>query len=97
MHAPVMAHVREPADREAPESGFSKTGAVCERQSWRGSRRFSFSRSPTSASPICAICVTRSPQHLAALGQIDVLLAPIDGAYRLSQADMVEVIEVIDR
>jgi hypothetical protein len=30
---------------------------------------------------------------LAALGQIDVLLAPIDDAYRLGQADLVEVIE----
>ncbi len=38
---------------------------------------------------------TLAPEHLAALGQVDVLLAPVDGAYTLSQADMIEVIEQI--
>ena len=36
---------------------------------------------------------TLAPEHLAALGQVDVLLAPVDGAYTLSHADMIEVIE----
>lgn len=35
-------------------------------------------------------------EHLAALGQVDVLLAPIDGAYTLSHADMIEVIEQVN-
>lgn len=38
---------------------------------------------------------TLTPEHLAALGQIDVLLAPADGMYTLSQHDMIEVIEQI--
>jgi L-ascorbate metabolism protein UlaG (beta-lactamase superfamily) len=38
---------------------------------------------------------TLTPEHLAALGQIDVLLAPVDGAYTLSQTDMMTVIEQI--
>jgi L-ascorbate metabolism protein UlaG (beta-lactamase superfamily) len=38
---------------------------------------------------------TLTPEHLAALGPIDVLLAPVDGAYTLSHADMIEVIEQI--
>ena len=36
-----------------------------------------------------------TPEHLAELGQIDVLLTPIDGAFTLSQPDMIEVIEAI--
>ncbi len=38
---------------------------------------------------------TLTPEHLAELGRIDVLLTPIDGAFTLSQADMMEVIESI--
>ena len=38
---------------------------------------------------------TLTPEHLAALGQIDVLLAPVDGAYTLSQTDMMIVLEQI--
>ncbi len=38
---------------------------------------------------------TLTPEHLAELGQIDVLLTPIDGAFTLSQNDMIEVIEAI--
>jgi len=38
---------------------------------------------------------TLTPEHLAELGQIDVLLTPIDGAFTLSQVDMMEVIEAI--
>ena len=38
---------------------------------------------------------TLTPEHLAALGQIDVLLTPIDGAFTLSQNDMMEVIAAI--
>jgi L-ascorbate metabolism protein UlaG (beta-lactamase superfamily) len=38
---------------------------------------------------------TLTPEHLAALGQVDVLLAPIDGAYTMSHTDMLEVIEQI--
>ena len=34
-------------------------------------------------------------QQLAELGQIDVLLVPIDGVYTMSQAEMVEVIEQV--
>ena len=38
---------------------------------------------------------TLTPEHLAELGQIDVLLTPIDGAFTLSQVDMMQVIEAI--
>ncbi|HXZ00052.1 MAG TPA: MBL fold metallo-hydrolase [Stellaceae bacterium] len=38
---------------------------------------------------------TLTSEHLAALGAIDVLLAPVDGAYTLSHADMIEVIDQI--
>ena len=38
---------------------------------------------------------TLTPEHLAELGQIDVLLTPIDGAFTLSQVDIIEVIESI--
>lgn len=38
---------------------------------------------------------TLTPEHMAALGQIDVLLAPIDGAYTLSHEDMLVVIDQI--
>jgi L-ascorbate metabolism protein UlaG (beta-lactamase superfamily) len=38
---------------------------------------------------------TLTPEHLAEIGQIDVLLTPIDGAFTLSQPDMIEVIEAI--
>jgi len=38
---------------------------------------------------------TLAPEHLAGLGRVDVLLAPIDGAYTLSHDDMIEVIEQI--
>jgi L-ascorbate metabolism protein UlaG (beta-lactamase superfamily) len=34
-------------------------------------------------------------QHLAELGQIDVLLVPVDGAWTMSHAEMVEVIEQV--
>jgi L-ascorbate metabolism protein UlaG (beta-lactamase superfamily) len=38
---------------------------------------------------------TLTPEHLAEIGQIDVLLTPIDGAFTLSQGDILEVIEAI--
>jgi L-ascorbate metabolism protein UlaG (beta-lactamase superfamily) len=38
---------------------------------------------------------TLTREHLAELGQVDVLLVPIDGMYTLSQDDMIEVIEQI--
>lgn len=38
---------------------------------------------------------TLTPEHLAALGQIDVLLPMVDGAYSLSQYDIIEVIHQI--
>jgi L-ascorbate metabolism protein UlaG (beta-lactamase superfamily) len=38
---------------------------------------------------------TLTPEHLAALGQIDVLLVPADGAYTLSQTDMITVVEQV--
>jgi len=38
---------------------------------------------------------TLTPEHLAALGQIDVLLTPIDGAFTLDQHDMIETIAAI--
>jgi L-ascorbate metabolism protein UlaG (beta-lactamase superfamily) len=38
---------------------------------------------------------TLTPEHLAELGQIDVLLTPVDGAFTLDQHDMIEVIESI--
>jgi L-ascorbate metabolism protein UlaG (beta-lactamase superfamily) len=36
-----------------------------------------------------------TPAHLADIGQIDVLLVPVDGGYTLDQFDMVEVIAAI--
>jgi L-ascorbate metabolism protein UlaG (beta-lactamase superfamily) len=36
-----------------------------------------------------------TPEHLAALGAIDVMLTPVDGAYTLSHADVLEVIEQV--
>jgi L-ascorbate metabolism protein UlaG (beta-lactamase superfamily) len=38
---------------------------------------------------------TLTPEHLAELGRIDVLLTPVDGAFTLDQQDMIEVIEAI--
>ncbi len=38
---------------------------------------------------------TLAPEQLAALGQIDVLLPMVDGAYSLSQNDVIEVIDQI--
>jgi L-ascorbate metabolism protein UlaG (beta-lactamase superfamily) len=38
---------------------------------------------------------TLAPEQLAALGQIDVLIPMVDGAYSLSQADIIEVIDQI--
>jgi L-ascorbate metabolism protein UlaG (beta-lactamase superfamily) len=38
---------------------------------------------------------TLTAEHLTALGAVDVLLAPIDGAYTMSQEDMIAVIEQI--
>jgi L-ascorbate metabolism protein UlaG (beta-lactamase superfamily) len=38
---------------------------------------------------------TLAPEQLAALGQIDVLLPMVDGAYSLSQYDIIEVLEQI--
>lgn len=38
---------------------------------------------------------TLTPEHLARLGQIDVLLAPVDGAFTLNHQDMLEVIDAI--
>jgi len=38
---------------------------------------------------------TLTPEHLAALGQIDVLMVPVDGMFTLSQSDMLEVIAQI--
>lgn len=38
---------------------------------------------------------TLTPEHMAALGQIDVLLPMVDGAYSLSQNDIIEVIDQI--
>jgi len=38
---------------------------------------------------------TLTPQHLARLGPVDVLLTPVDGTYTLSHDDMLEVIESI--
>ena len=38
---------------------------------------------------------TLTPEHLAAIGQIDVLMAPIDGTFTLSQTDMLAVIAAI--
>ena len=38
---------------------------------------------------------TLTPQHLAQLGPVDVLLTPVDGTWTLSHDDMIEVIESI--
>lgn len=38
---------------------------------------------------------TLTPQHLAQLGPVDVLLMPVDGTYTLGREDMIEVIESI--
>ncbi len=36
-----------------------------------------------------------TPQHLAALGQIDVLMVPVDGAFTLNVEEMIDVIDQI--
>jgi L-ascorbate metabolism protein UlaG (beta-lactamase superfamily) len=38
---------------------------------------------------------TLTPTHLAALGAIDVVMVPVDGAYTLNQKDMIEVLRQI--
>jgi L-ascorbate metabolism protein UlaG (beta-lactamase superfamily) len=38
---------------------------------------------------------TLTPEHLAELGEVDVLIAPVDGAYTLGQRDMLEVIDQV--
>jgi L-ascorbate metabolism protein UlaG (beta-lactamase superfamily) len=38
---------------------------------------------------------TLTKAHLAELGQIDIVLVPVDGGYTLNQADMVEVLQQI--
>lgn len=38
---------------------------------------------------------TLTPQHLAQLGPVDILLTPVDGTWTLSHDDMIEVIESI--
>ncbi len=38
---------------------------------------------------------TLTPEHLAEMGEIDVLIAPVDGAYTLGQRDMMEVIDQV--
>lgn len=38
---------------------------------------------------------TLAPEHLAELGEIDVLIAPVDGAYTLGQHDMMDVIDQV--
>jgi L-ascorbate metabolism protein UlaG (beta-lactamase superfamily) len=38
---------------------------------------------------------TLEPEHLVEMGQIDVLIAPVDGAYTLGQRDILEVIDQI--
>jgi len=38
---------------------------------------------------------TLTPEHLAELGPVDILLAPLDGTWTLSHEDMIEVIEEI--
>jgi L-ascorbate metabolism protein UlaG (beta-lactamase superfamily) len=38
---------------------------------------------------------TLTPEHLAEMGEIDVLIAPVDGAYTLGQRDMLEVIDQV--
>jgi L-ascorbate metabolism protein UlaG (beta-lactamase superfamily) len=39
---------------------------------------------------------TLSPEHLKALGRIDVVLVPVDGSYTLSQDGMMEVLGALD-
>jgi L-ascorbate metabolism protein UlaG (beta-lactamase superfamily) len=38
---------------------------------------------------------TLTPEHLKALGRIDVVLAPVDGTYTLSVEDMIQVLRDI--
>ncbi len=38
---------------------------------------------------------TLTPEHIAELGQVDVLMAPVDGTYTMSHADMLDVIDQI--
>jgi L-ascorbate metabolism protein UlaG (beta-lactamase superfamily) len=39
---------------------------------------------------------TLTKTHLAELGQIDIVLVPVDGGFTLNQADMIEVLQQID-
>jgi len=38
---------------------------------------------------------TLTPTHLAELGQIDIVMVPVDGGFTLNQADMIEVLQQI--
>jgi L-ascorbate metabolism protein UlaG (beta-lactamase superfamily) len=60
-----------------------------------GNSIFVFETSDLCIAHLSHLHHTLTPEHLAALGQIDVLLVPVDGIYTLSQADMIGVIEQI--
>ena len=68
---------------------------------WDGGTRFA--ANSMFAFDVAELCIvhlghlhhTLTPEHLAALGQVDVLLVPVDGAYTMSIDDMLEVIDAI--
>jgi L-ascorbate metabolism protein UlaG (beta-lactamase superfamily) len=68
---------------------------------WSGGTRFA--GNSMFAFDVADLCIvhlghlhhTLTPEHLAALGQVDVLLVPVDGAYTMSTDDMMEVVDAI--
>ena len=70
--------------------GFGAT-----RSASRTATRSSSSRWRGSASAISAICTTCSTtEDLAFIGQLDVVMVPVDGAYTMDQSAMVETLQV---
>ncbi len=62
---------------------------------YNGNSIFVFEIADLCISHLSHLQHTLTPEHLAALGQIDVLLPMVDGAYSLSQYDIIDVIDEI--
>ena len=55
-----------------------------------------FSRWPICSSAIWAICHhPLGPEHLGLIGQLDVVMVPVDGAYTMQQSAMVDVLKLL--
>ena len=62
---------------------------------YNGNSIFIFEISDLCVAHLSHLQHTLTPEHLAAMGQIDVLLPMVDGTYSLSQYDIIEVIDQI--